>query len=300
MERRARGVVPHVRTIVRSMALAAALAAALVATAAVALADPTGILPAGDLAPGMKGYGLSDLGDGKGVRRFEVEIVGPAQELRAEAGPDPRARPRRHARQDRDHRRHERQPDLRRRQADRRARLRVAVLARADLRHHADPEHARHPQGPGRAARPDRRRGDPRLRVRHGVPRPRVRGTDGGARPAAQGRGRLDGALAASASRLAVRLARAGKALRRGGRGGRMARRALGRLGARRGRNGDGLGARACSSPARPSRPCCSRATWSSPRPGPSRGSTAIRCSPSGIPSSRWGPWTCRWRAPTS
>ncbi len=76
MERRARGVVPHVRTIVRSMAFAAALAAAFVVTETVALADPTGILPAGDLAPGMKGYGLSDLGDGKGVRRFEVEIVG--------------------------------------------------------------------------------------------------------------------------------------------------------------------------------------------------------------------------------
>ena len=72
MERRARGVVPHVRTIVRSMALAAAFAA----TSALAAAEPTGILSAGDLAPGMKGYGLSDLGDGKGVQRFDVEIVG--------------------------------------------------------------------------------------------------------------------------------------------------------------------------------------------------------------------------------
>jgi hypothetical protein len=52
------------------------LAAAFVATSVVACAEPTGILPAGDLAPGMKGYGLSDLGDGKGVRRFDVEIVG--------------------------------------------------------------------------------------------------------------------------------------------------------------------------------------------------------------------------------
>ncbi len=43
---------------------------------AFALAEPTGILPAGELTPGMKGYGLSDLGDGKGVQRFEVEIVG--------------------------------------------------------------------------------------------------------------------------------------------------------------------------------------------------------------------------------
>ena len=72
MEPRLGGVVPHVRTIVRSMALAAVLALA----SAFALAEPTGILPAGELTPGMKGYGLSDLGDGKGVQRFEVEIVG--------------------------------------------------------------------------------------------------------------------------------------------------------------------------------------------------------------------------------
>ena len=72
MEPRLGGVVPHVRMILRSMALAAVLAAA----SAFALADPTGILPAGELTPGMKGYGLSDLGDGKGVQRFEVEIVG--------------------------------------------------------------------------------------------------------------------------------------------------------------------------------------------------------------------------------
>jgi hypothetical protein len=72
MERRSRGVVSPVRTFVRSLMLAAALGAA----AALAHAEPTGILPAGDLAPGMKGYGLSDLGDGKGVQRFDVEIVG--------------------------------------------------------------------------------------------------------------------------------------------------------------------------------------------------------------------------------
>ena len=72
MEPRLGGVVPHVRTIVRSMALAVVLAA----TSTLALAEPTGILPAGELKPGMKGYGLSDLGDGKGVQRFEVEIVG--------------------------------------------------------------------------------------------------------------------------------------------------------------------------------------------------------------------------------
>jgi hypothetical protein len=33
-------------------------------------------MPASELAPGMKGYGFSDLGDGKGVQRFEIEVVG--------------------------------------------------------------------------------------------------------------------------------------------------------------------------------------------------------------------------------
>jgi hypothetical protein len=72
MERLARGVVAGMRRVLRSLALVAALGAA----SAGALAHPTDILPAGDLTPGMKGYGFSDLGDGKGVQRFEVEIVG--------------------------------------------------------------------------------------------------------------------------------------------------------------------------------------------------------------------------------
>lgn len=72
MERCTRGVVAPVRRALRSMALSAVLLAAAVR----AFAHPTDILPAGDLAPGMKGYGFSDLGDGKGVQRFEVEIVG--------------------------------------------------------------------------------------------------------------------------------------------------------------------------------------------------------------------------------
>ncbi|MGE5413442.1 MAG: SpoIVB peptidase S55 domain-containing protein, partial [Syntrophomonadaceae bacterium] len=54
----------------------AAAAAALLAAAAPLAASPTDIMPASELAPGMKGYGFSDLGDGKGVQRFEVEIVG--------------------------------------------------------------------------------------------------------------------------------------------------------------------------------------------------------------------------------
>jgi len=72
MEHRARGVVPPVRRLLRSLALCALLAGASLP----AFAHPTDILPAGDLVPGMKGYGFSDLGDGKGVQRFDVEIVG--------------------------------------------------------------------------------------------------------------------------------------------------------------------------------------------------------------------------------
>jgi SpoIVB peptidase S55 len=72
MEIRATGVVAPVRKIARSLALVATLSAA----SAAMLGRPTDILPASEIAPGMKGYGFSDLGDGKGVQRFEVEIVG--------------------------------------------------------------------------------------------------------------------------------------------------------------------------------------------------------------------------------
>ena len=41
-----------------------------------AAAQPAEILPADRVVAGMKGYGLSDLGDGKGVQRFDVEILG--------------------------------------------------------------------------------------------------------------------------------------------------------------------------------------------------------------------------------
>jgi hypothetical protein len=71
MEPRRKGVVPVMRRLSRW-----SLAAALALLAAASSASPTETLPAGELKPGMKGYGLSDLGDGKGVQRFEVEIVG--------------------------------------------------------------------------------------------------------------------------------------------------------------------------------------------------------------------------------
>lgn len=38
--------------------------------------QPVETLPAEKLSAGMKGYGVSDLGDGKGIQRFDVEILG--------------------------------------------------------------------------------------------------------------------------------------------------------------------------------------------------------------------------------
>ena len=66
-------VVPVVKLFVYRVFIGVA-AAVLVATNA--LAAPTDILPAGQVTAGMRGYGLSDLGDGRGVQRFDVEIVG--------------------------------------------------------------------------------------------------------------------------------------------------------------------------------------------------------------------------------
>lgn len=37
---------------------------------------PAEILPIEKVTPGMKGYGFSDLGDGRGIQRFEVEMIG--------------------------------------------------------------------------------------------------------------------------------------------------------------------------------------------------------------------------------
>ena len=72
MERRTRGVVPPVRRFSRRLIVS--IAVGLLAGAAPAPA--TEIFPVKDLAPGMKGFTLSDLGDGQGVQRFDVEIVG--------------------------------------------------------------------------------------------------------------------------------------------------------------------------------------------------------------------------------
>src|SRR6516165_6038492 len=72
MDTATRGVVPGMKALLARVFVHAALCA----LAAAAVAQPTEILPAEKLSAGMKGYGLSDFGDGKGVQRFEVEILG--------------------------------------------------------------------------------------------------------------------------------------------------------------------------------------------------------------------------------
>jgi hypothetical protein len=72
MERQTVDVLESVASLVRRLMLGIGLS---VLSAALSAA-PTDILPAGEVSPGMKGYGLSDLGDGRGVQRFDVEIVG--------------------------------------------------------------------------------------------------------------------------------------------------------------------------------------------------------------------------------
>jgi len=77
MELERKGVVRFVKVRARFALLALlALSAALAALPSAASAQPAEILPADKVAAGMKGYGVTDLGDGKGIRRFEVEILG--------------------------------------------------------------------------------------------------------------------------------------------------------------------------------------------------------------------------------
>jgi hypothetical protein len=56
--------------------LAAAACVALVLSAGPATAQPFDILPQEQIVAGMKGYGFTDMGDGKGIQRFDVEILG--------------------------------------------------------------------------------------------------------------------------------------------------------------------------------------------------------------------------------
>src|SRR5215831_2499543 len=83
-------MVPLARRVLSSMGmLARGVAAAAVCLSLCGLAPvrpvppapvvdvkPTEILPVDQIVPGMKGYGVTDLGDGQGVQRFDVEIIG--------------------------------------------------------------------------------------------------------------------------------------------------------------------------------------------------------------------------------
>ena len=52
------------------------LCAALSPLASLLSAQPFDILPEEKVEAGMKGYGVSDMGDGKGIQRFDVELLG--------------------------------------------------------------------------------------------------------------------------------------------------------------------------------------------------------------------------------
>ena len=110
---------------------------------------------------GMKGYGTTVF-EGTKLERFDVEILGVLQQHRTRTGPHPGARRRSgHSTRGR-HRRHERLADLYRRQGHRCAVVFVAVLERADRRHHADRRNAedrRSDRRPGARCTPRQRRG---------------------------------------------------------------------------------------------------------------------------------------------
>jgi hypothetical protein len=85
MQSLAGGVVSHVKSALFVGALAIAMAGALggaptpVATVAPTVLPgdrPTEIFPVDKITPGLKGYGFSDLGGGKGIQRFDVEMIG--------------------------------------------------------------------------------------------------------------------------------------------------------------------------------------------------------------------------------
>src|SRR5512141_1023127 len=79
METRGGGVVLGVRNLYRLLGAACAAGAAwtvLSLGAPAVAAQPFDILPQEKVEAGMKGYGVTDMGDGKGIQRFEVEILG--------------------------------------------------------------------------------------------------------------------------------------------------------------------------------------------------------------------------------
>jgi hypothetical protein len=73
MDRRGHGVLFGMKTLYRVLPVACLVLALRAATAG---AQPFDIFPPDKLAAGMKGYGVTDMGDGKGIQKFDVEILG--------------------------------------------------------------------------------------------------------------------------------------------------------------------------------------------------------------------------------
>ncbi|MGH9367277.1 MAG: SpoIVB peptidase S55 domain-containing protein [Thermoanaerobaculia bacterium] len=59
-----------------TLRVAGLILASMLGAARVVSAQPSEILPADRVVSGMVGYGLTDFGDGRGVQRFDVEIIG--------------------------------------------------------------------------------------------------------------------------------------------------------------------------------------------------------------------------------
>src|SRR6266498_4777440 len=76
MEWRGGGVVLGVRNLSRKVAAACGACLVLALEAGPAAAQTFDILPQEKVVAGMKGYGVTDMGDGKGIQRFDVEILG--------------------------------------------------------------------------------------------------------------------------------------------------------------------------------------------------------------------------------
>jgi SpoIVB peptidase S55 len=67
---------PAVLFSMRSASVRMFLVYSALCLAAAAAAQPVDILPAERVVAGMTGYGVTDMGDGKGIQKFEVEVLG--------------------------------------------------------------------------------------------------------------------------------------------------------------------------------------------------------------------------------
>ena len=73
MDRTRKAVLVGVRILIRCALMPCVVSALLAGAVA---AQPFDILPEDKIVAGMKGYGVTDMGDGRGIQRFDVEILG--------------------------------------------------------------------------------------------------------------------------------------------------------------------------------------------------------------------------------